>query len=486
MARLSTVWTRLAQALALAIFALSAYRAATCSITIDEAFTYNRFVGVPYTQTLTDFDANHHVLYALLARFSVGAFGVSEFTLRLPSVMGGALYLWVALALSRMIFGPRPMMVAALGLLALNPLVLDQMSMARGYGPGLACWLLALYLVAGWPPSPRPGQLRAAALALIASVGFNLIFIVPNLALAVWCAIETAREEGAWSNLLNHMILPGIVGTFLILALPLAHAEAQHFYLGEKTLRGSVLTVSQASLLQGMHWFPGRIKIWNTWVWILADKLPWAAAALLLLGIPAGIHTLLRARTTENGRLGTSLIATAWIALLMLVIGNKAAHVLYPFARTGIYWIPLLTLLALWLWKRYVTHAAARAAVSVAAWAWLALYLLQIHPSYYPPFRGDAGTKYLVEVLHRMENGSRKIRLGVNWQLVEGFRFYRHRYGLNWIEPVERDSLEQPADYYALLPQDLPLIEKLRLQVLVRHPDSEAVLARPAVVQSSP
>jgi hypothetical protein len=91
-------------------------------------------------------------------------------------------------------------------------------------------------------------------------VGFNLIFIVPGLALAVWCAIETAREEGAWSNLLNHMILPGIVGTFLILALPLAHAEAQHFYLGEKTLRGSVLTVSQASLLQGMHWFPGESR----------------------------------------------------------------------------------------------------------------------------------------------------------------------------------------------------------------------------------
>jgi hypothetical protein len=486
MPRLSTVWTRLAQALALAIFALNVYRAATCSITIDEAFTYNRFVSVPYTQTLTDFDANHHVLYALLARFSVGAFGVSEFTLRLPSVMGGALYLWVALALSRMIFGPRPMMVAALGLLSLNPLVLDQMSMARGYGAGLACWLLALYLVVGWPPSPRPGQLRAAALALTASVGFNLIFIVPGLALAAWCAIEAGRDGGAWNNLLNHMILPGIVGTFLILALPLAHAERQHFYLGEKTLRGSVLTISQASLLQGMHWFPGRIRVWNEWVWTLADKLPWVAAALLLLGIPAGIHTLLRARTTATGRLGTSLIAAAWIALLMLGIGNKAAHVLYPFARTGIYWIPLLTLLALWLCKRYVTQAAARVAASVAAWAFLALYLLQIHPAYYPPFRSDAGTRYFVEALRRMENGSRKVRLATNWQLVEGFRFYRRCYGLDWIAPVERDSLKQPADYYALLPEDLPLIEKLRLNVLVRQPDSGAVLARAAAVQSSP
>jgi predicted membrane-bound mannosyltransferase len=38
-----------------------------------------------------------------LAKLSVGAFGISEFTLRLPSLLGGALYLWVALALSRII-----------------------------------------------------------------------------------------------------------------------------------------------------------------------------------------------------------------------------------------------------------------------------------------------------------------------------------------------------------------------------------------------
>ncbi|MCE5307714.1 MAG: glycosyltransferase family 39 protein [Acidobacteriales bacterium] len=486
MTRSFIVWTRLAQALALAILALNVYRAATCSITIDEAFTFNRFVGVPYTQTLRDFDANHHVLYALLARVSVGAFGVSAFTLRLPSLLGGALYLWVALALSRMLFGCRPMLVAAVGLLGLNPLVLDQMSLARGYGAGLACWLLALYLVAGWPPSPQPRQLRAAALALAASVGFNLIFVVPGLALAAWCAIETGREEGAWNNLLNHMLLPGVVGTFLILALPLAHAESHYFYLGEKTLWRSVGSLSHASLLQGMYWFPQRIKTWDASIWILADRLPWAAAVLFFLGIPAGIHTLLRTRRTETGRLGTALIATGWMALLMLVIGNKAVHALYPFARTGIYWIPLLTLLSLWLCKRYVTHTVARAAVSVAAWAWLALYLLQIHPAYYPPFRSDAGTKDFVEALRRMEDGSRKIRLGTNWQLVEGFNFYRHCYGLSWIARVERDSLEQPADYYALLPGDLPLIEKLKLKVLARDPLSEAVLARPAAVQSSP
>jgi hypothetical protein len=170
----------------------------------------------------------------------------------------------------------------------------------------------------------------------------------------------------------------------------------------------------------------------------------------------------------------------------MLVVGHYTAHILYPFARTGIYWIPLLTLLALWLYESYATYMAARIAGCAVACAWLLLYVLQIHPSYYPSFVTDAGTKQFVEVLRHMESGSRKIRLGVNWQLETGFNFYRYKYGLNWIAPVERDSLQRPADYYVLLRDDLPLIEKLKLQVILRHPDSEAVLAKPAPAQSSP
>jgi hypothetical protein len=52
--------------------------------------------------------------------------------------------------------------------------------------------------------------------------------------------------------------------------------------------------------------------------------------------------------------------------------------------------------------------------------------------------------------------------------------------------PVESDSLQRPADYYVLLPRDMPLMEKLNLQVILRHPDSAAVLAKPARAQSSP
>jgi uncharacterized membrane protein len=482
----SIAWTRLAQALALAILALNVYRAAVCSITIDEAFTYNSFVRPPLAQILTTYDANHHVLHSLLAKVFVSVFGVSEFTLRLPSLLGGALYLWMVLALARTIFGSRPMLVLPVALLSLNPLVLDYLSMARGYGAGLGLWLLALHQAIQWPASPSPRQLRMLALTLAASVGFNLIFIPPGCLLAAWCAISMAKDRGAWDRLLNHLLIPGVVVTFLILVLPLAHAERYHFYLGEKTLWRSILSISSASLLQGMHWMPSLVRGWDEARWTLADHAPWAAAALMLASILAGIHVVLRARRNGGERLGFATISISWGALLTLIAGHSAWNLPYPYARTGIYWIPLLTLLALWLYARYATHMAARIAGCAVACVCLLLYALQIHPTYYPSFRADAGTKQFVEVLRQMENGTRKIRLGVNWQLETGFNFYRYKYGLDWMAPVESGSLQRPADYYVLLRDDMPLIEKLNLQVILRHPDSEAVLAKPARAQSSP
>src|SRR5271157_1468700 len=104
----STAWNRIGQALLLAILALNVYRAVTQSITTDEAFTYHRFVSQPFGGLLQPSDsnnANNHVLNSLLARVSIGLFGLSEFTLRLPSVVAGAVYLFAAYRLSFLLFG---------------------------------------------------------------------------------------------------------------------------------------------------------------------------------------------------------------------------------------------------------------------------------------------------------------------------------------------------------------------------------------------
>jgi len=83
-----------------AVAAVVAYRAWTQSLTIDEARSYNLFMAQPMLRMFASFDAANDVLQTLLSKFSIGLFGLAEFALRLPSVLGALLYLTSALRLS--------------------------------------------------------------------------------------------------------------------------------------------------------------------------------------------------------------------------------------------------------------------------------------------------------------------------------------------------------------------------------------------------
>ena len=80
---------------AVAIFAISVYRAATLALTIDEASTYVGYVHLGWNGIFHGpFDANNHILYSILEKFSRQWFGMSELSLRLPALLGAGLFLW--------------------------------------------------------------------------------------------------------------------------------------------------------------------------------------------------------------------------------------------------------------------------------------------------------------------------------------------------------------------------------------------------------
>src|SRR5512138_12440 len=84
-----------AAVLCASVFGLNIWRAARQSITIDEAFTYLEYVSQSWSSVFLKMnEANNHVLFSALARLSVLAFGASEFSLRLPSVLASALFLY--------------------------------------------------------------------------------------------------------------------------------------------------------------------------------------------------------------------------------------------------------------------------------------------------------------------------------------------------------------------------------------------------------
>src|SRR6185437_5885015 len=83
------------------LFATNIYRAATQSITVDEAFTYNQFVPDPGPPEPIQRAPYNYNLNTLLAKLSVQLLGLSELTFRLPSVLGGLVYFVALLLLCR-------------------------------------------------------------------------------------------------------------------------------------------------------------------------------------------------------------------------------------------------------------------------------------------------------------------------------------------------------------------------------------------------
>ena len=79
---------------ALARTAVCAWRAAHQSIVHDEAFSFLYFIDGPWSSLWSFYHAANHVLYSFLAKVSVALFGLSELTLRLPSVMAGFFFMW--------------------------------------------------------------------------------------------------------------------------------------------------------------------------------------------------------------------------------------------------------------------------------------------------------------------------------------------------------------------------------------------------------
>ena len=118
----------LAFALLATLFSTNVYRAWTQSITYDEALTYLEFVAPAFSKMGQVYDANNHVLFTLLAKVSIWLLGLSEFSLRLPSLLGGLIYFAACFQLSRLLFGSGFLFLMSVTALALNPYLLDFLS----------------------------------------------------------------------------------------------------------------------------------------------------------------------------------------------------------------------------------------------------------------------------------------------------------------------------------------------------------------------
>lgn len=333
----------------------------------DEIYTAVRFVEVDsvWTTISTYVTYNNHIAYSLLARWSEGLFGRSEWALRLPALLLGLAGPYALWLFARGLIRPGPAVAAAFAL-AISPPHVAWSVTARGYTGLILCTLLANALFLGL--LERGGMRRALPFvgASVLGVYFHLYGVFVTAVQVLFLASLQARRRFAGRRTLGGE--GGAVRTVWLSFVAVGCLSALLY----APVAGPLLQM----LARGQ-----RGEFVPAFPWQVAEELSGSArpalTGLILLVSAFGALRLGRARPREAGFL---------ILLILLPIGavwlSRPANL---FPRFFVYLLPYLLLLlvvgVLGLWRgpggtrrpflAYASRAAAAGLASAVLVAWL-------------------------------------------------------------------------------------------------------------------
>ena len=232
MNRRPRIETVLAVLVSLARTVFCGYRAIHQSLVIDEALWYHRYVSGPWRSFYSTYDAGNHVLYSILAKASIQALGLSEFTLRLPSVVSG---FFLALGIFHLLRQTTPPLVRWIAFLALalHPLLLDFSIAARGYGLSLALFVWAFDFAFA-----RRYALCGVLLGLALAANLTIAFPAAGLFLAI-----LLLDGGPWAERFRSLAKVAAFAAALFAPICFAALETAgrgNFIYGLPTIRQSL------------------------------------------------------------------------------------------------------------------------------------------------------------------------------------------------------------------------------------------------------
>lgn len=449
-----------------AVWITCIFRAVSQPITVDEADVYFRYLRHRPFFGIFDsrYNPSNHVLQTALAYGTVHLFGPSEFAIRLPSLLASPLYLWAAWRIA-FLFRRLGFALLALGLMVLNPLVLDYLSLARGYGTALTLFAWSLYFSLRFLQHRNPRALIPAGILLGLSIAANLTFVIPVIGLGL--IMLTGLSVSHALRYLTSVFITAIV----VLARPLVTARRSDFYFGSSDALQSVTTLSNSSLF-----YHGNMPLFFEWTFAYV-QLIWLVDVWVTPLVLAGMALVLLAnfRTAPILRLTSGPLL---ISILLLGLGHALVGLQYPYDRTGLYLIilfPLACIAAIEvLFERDPTLRWTLAPAIAALGAVLVIYCLEFHVGDFAEWPFAADVKPYMETI-RTRSPTGHVRIGGSFVFSYLINFYREEHRSNWLYSFEVPALAPGYDYYLLLPEDRRYVKHLGLRIL--QDSRESILA---------
>jgi hypothetical protein len=296
-------------------------------------------------------------------------------------------------------------------------------------------------------------KLNLSAMFLGLSMAASLAFAAPAVTLLVVFLLWSKSNGGAGGPRGYPACHPGALAliafltAFVLLAIPLNHAEWKTLGIGATSLRQTINELTALSLGTSLKVIGATARV-----------------TMALLAV-AGAAAAIRYWRRPDGALVAFTGATVALTLVLLMAAHRWLHT--PFPQEGaIYLIPLtvLTVTAAILKGHNKTAQIAFLAVSAVL---LARYVTEFPFGMYAAGSQFAGARTLAKTL-RVKAGHGSVRIGASLEAEPIINYYRTRYRQgNW-QPIERQPLTGVYDYYVLTPADAALIEQRHLHVLYR------------------
>jgi hypothetical protein len=483
-------WLALALCGAVGVYAI--LRACMIPVTVDEAATCMNSVPRPFLDVLTyraDPVPNNHILNTLGIQLSTMLFGMNTWSVRVPALLGGLLYLMAAWGISRQVSGAWQLQLWTLVLLLANLYVVEFFALARGYG--LACGLMLGAIWQAWIFF-ESGHQRAWAAAL-ALAGLSVLanfallnFFAPFVALLVVFALiarwirADSPYVATWMQARSvplvrtvGLAVLGVAATAGLCYLPLKAilgTDQLVFWKGTTFWNGLVI-----SALEGMiH----RHIEGEDWVYYLRPTLV-VVVTLAVTGWLLWLYRMLRARRQPP-------VAHTFVTVLFG--GVLVTHFLQVFLldapyldkRTSLFLYPLLALHLAVLFVGWWSYHRASARVVMAVLAvliglnWYRTANLRCSHEWY----FDEHTFKVLDalkVLHQQEQRTTPWTLQLDGSMLNSFIF--HTKHSDWpdyravVAPIPWHGAERPkgdTDFYVSTNGDeLPVLRELGYRVAV-------------------
>ena len=445
-----------ALSLASAAICLVAVRACLQSVHLDEATSFLLYARLSWPSHWYP-SSDNHVLNSILMRLVTSIFGVSEWTVRMPAILGAIIYIASSLYLCLLLTRRKLLQITLFICLVYNPFVLDYLVAARGYSLAIGTLLAALALIAREVLSPVQDQPRllttcasvSALLALSFCANFSFA-IADGVTMLVFLA-SAARKMPVrrYPDLAASSALPGLSIVFLLCGSVLLNWSKEPLYYGSSSLVEiwNALMDAWFDQLNPQMSNPIVLRLLSA----LAPWLPYLAAAaliglLLRVEIPAW-----RSRSDEtNGLLSFTRIVTvvAVVTLLIHWIAFHAIHLLMPRNRTGLFFIPFWTLiLGCTLELRFRSHARDTAGlIGMAILILMGFYFVGcLRLGYFKEWKFDADTKQLYWQAEDLRRRCGITRFYANWRYEAPLNFLSRSLRESIAPALHRSQPRRPA-----------------------------------------